>query len=121
MKTDQTILRFMGYHATGDLGPYTFYTTKRKAIVWFEKYWPCKEATPLQAHTRNKFRLAGYLWQALEPQQRVDWLSAQAKANLQITGYNLFVYYICTNDAPTIHTIERQAHLTLLPLEQAPP
>lgn len=116
MKLDQTILRFLGYNATGDLGPYTFYTSKRKGIVWFTKSPPLEPPSPLQVHQRNKFRLAGHCWRALIPEQRAAWLAAQDGANLAITGYNLFVYYITTGDLETIQTIQRLTNLNLLPL-----
>lgn len=119
MKLDRTILRFLGYHATGDLGDFTFYTSKRKGLVWFVKSPPLEPPSPLQVHQRNKFRLVGYLWRSLTPQQRQNWTLTQDRANLAITGYNLFTYYITTGDAPTIHTVERQARLDLIPLQRS--
>lgn len=121
MKLDQTILRFLGYNATGDLGPYTFYTSKRKGIVWFVKAPPLEPPTPLQIHQRNKFRLTGYLWRALVAEQREAWRLAQSRASLSITGYNLFTYYVTTGDASAIETIERQTGIDLLPLERLIP
>lgn len=118
MKLDQRLLRFLGFNVTGDLGPWTFYTSKRAGIVWFVKAPPLEPPSPLQVHQRNKFRLVGYLWRALSPEQRQAWLAAQAKAGLGITGYNLFTYYVTTGDAPAIQTIERQTGLELIPLER---
>jgi len=120
MKLDQTLLKFLGFNATGDLGPWTFYTSKRAGLVWFIKAPPLEPPSPLQVHQRNKFRLTGYLWRALSPEQQADWSLAQARANLAITGYNLFTYYVTTGDAPAIVTVERQTGLDLIPLQRSP-
>ncbi len=119
MKTDHPILKFLGFNATGDLGPYTFYTSKRKGLVWFERSPPKEPPSPLQVHQRNKFRLTAYIWRNLSPSMRANWNTSQYLANLAVTGYNLFTYYILTLDADTIHTVERHSGLVLLPLEQS--
>ncbi len=121
MKLDLPILRLLGFNGTGDLGPYTFYTSKRKGLVWFVKSPPLAPPSPLQIHQRNKFRLAGYLWRSLGPGQRQAWTDTQDRASLAITGFNLFVYYVTTGDAAAIHTIERQTGLNLIPFERLIP
>lgn len=118
MKLDQTILHFLGWNASGDLGPWTFYTSKRKGLVWFLRSPPLSPPSPLQTHQRNKFRITAYIWRSLSPQQRARWNEAQYRANLSVTGYNLFTYYITTGDAPAVETIERQTGLKLIPLER---
>lgn len=118
MKTDPLILRFLGFNTTGDLGPYTFYTSKRKGLVWFTKAPPCEPPSVMQTHQRNKFRLTGYLWRNISPEMRARWNQAPHLANLAITGYNLFTYYVLTSDVATIRTVERHSGLVLLPLEQ---
>ncbi len=117
MRVDEKILRMLGTHVTGDFGPYTFYTSRRSGVVWYPRAPALQPPTPLQIHWRNKFRLAGFLWRGLEPSQRADWLSADRKANLSITGYNLFTYYVLSGDDASIHTIERQTGLNLIPFD----
>lgn len=119
MKTDSPIYRYLGFHATGDLGPYTFYTSRRRGLVWFVKSPPLEPPSPLQSHHRNRFKVCGYLWRAMSQAHRDRWRSAQARAHLSITGHNLFYYYISTMDRDAITTVERIAHLKLLPLEWA--
>lgn len=117
MLTDQKLLRQLGIHVTGDLGPWTFYTSRLKGLVWFPRSPPLVPASPLQVHQRNKFRRAARLWHSLTPQMRDDWKTATQRANLAITYYNLFVYFVTTDDVAAINTIEQQSSINLLPFE----
>lgn len=118
MRVDDKLLHMLGTHVTGDFGPWTFYTSRRSGVVWFPRSPALQPATPLQLHQRNKFRLAGYLWARLPPDLKANWLIAAKRANLAITNYNLFTYYITTEDETTIRTIERLSALTLLPFDR---
>ncbi len=117
MRVDEKILRMLGTHVTGDFGPWTFYTSRRSGVVFFPRAPALQPATPLQIHWRNKFRLAGTIWQELTEEQRQQWHLAEHRANLSITGYNLFTYFILTDDVPAILTIERQTGLNLIPFD----
>ncbi len=117
MKTSQTLLyRVLGWNIQGDLGPWTFYTSQRKGLVWFLKAPPKTPPTVSQVHQRNKFRIAAVCWNKLTPQQREDWRIACLQANLAISGYNFFVFYLTNGTDAHVQTIERQSHRTLLPL-----
>jgi hypothetical protein len=115
-----SLLKFLGFNTQGDLGPWTFYTSKRKGLVFFQKSPPLEPPTLLQIHQRNKFRLAAYIWRSLTQDQQERWSDAAEKANLRITGYNLFVFWICKQDDTAIRTIERHANIKLIPLEFVP-
>lgn len=115
-----SILKFLGFNTQGDLGPWTFYTSKRKGLVFFQKSPPLEPPTIRQTHQRNKFRLAGYIWRSLSPEQQDRWRQAAARANLRITGYNLFVHWLTVQDDDAIATIERQSRINLIPLEFIP-
>lgn len=110
------VLTLCGMGPTGDLGPLTGYTSKRGKPVWFLKAPPKTPATGWQQKQRNMFRLIARLWHSLTPQQRKDWLAAAVAAGLNITGYNLFVWYQHTLDQAVIKTIEHQSGITLLPI-----
>lgn len=58
------------------------------------------------------------MWQSLTLEQRNDWERASKQAHLQITGYNLFTYYVLTNDDAAIVTVERDAGVDLIPLQR---
>lgn len=121
MKIDLKILHMLGTHVTGDLGPYTFYTSRRSGVVFYPRSPALQPPTPLQLHYRNTFRIAGYVWRNLQPYLRTNWLRAASLANLSITGYNLFTYYIVTQDTPAIETVQRQSGLQLIPFEMLAP
>jgi len=121
MRRSEDILRFLGLNVQGDLGPWTFYTSKRYGLVFFQKSPPLEPPSRKQIHQRNKFRLAGMIWRSLLPEQRATWLQAAFAAGLQITGYNLFTYYILRNDDAAIETVERLAGVNLIPLQRTLP
>lgn len=108
-------LNLIGLNPTGDLGPLTGYTSKRGKAVWFLKAPPTTPATPWQVHQRNMFRLVAQLWRALTVDQRLDWQKAARRAHLNITGYNLFVWFQHTKDCNALRTIQHQSGVTLLP------
>lgn len=110
------ILNILGFSPAGDLGTLTGYTTKRGKPVWYVKAPPLEPPTGWQRQQRNMFRSIAIIWTKLRPQQRFDWATAARLANLNVTGYNLFVWYQHTLQDAAIHTVERQSGTTLLPL-----
>ncbi len=117
MKNIENFARFLGWNTQGDLGPWTFYTDKRKGLVFFVKSPPLEPPSILQTSIRNKFRLAAYTWRSISPARRADWMLAAERAHLQIHGYNLFVFWNLRRDDAAIHTIERITNIQLIPLD----
>lgn len=116
MRLDATrLFNFLGFNTQGDLGPWTFYTDARRNLVWFIKAPPLEPASYLQAHQRNKWRLATYDWRSLTAKQRNAWLAAAKRAYLRISGYNLFIYARTVHDPCTIATLEKQTGISLHP------
>lgn len=117
MRTDEAqLFRILGWSVQGDLGPFTFYTSQRKGLVWFPKAPPKTPPTASQIHQRNKFRIAAACWTGLTQDQRNNWTLAAHRANLAITGYNFFIFYMTKGTDAHVQTIERQSALSLLPL-----
>lgn len=114
------ILNVVGFRPTGDLGPLTGYTSKRGKAVWFLKAPPKTPPTGWQRIQRNRFRLIAMLWAQLTPHRQDRWKIAAIKSRLNITGYNLFVWYQYTLDGLVIGTVERQSGITLLPVYPPP-
>ncbi len=108
------VLKLAGLRPTGDFGPLTGYTSKRGKAVWYLKAPPKTPATGWQRLQRWKFRLVAMAWSALAPAERANWLNAASQARLNITGYNLFLWYQLLGDRATIATIERQTGIRLL-------
>jgi hypothetical protein len=108
MKTiPPSLFQYLGTNTNGDLGPYTFYTSHRKRLVVFPKTWPKDPATYHQTLYRNRWRHAAIRWHSLTPQTRADWRRLGKKANLTISGYNLYLAYILGKAAGTVRTCER--------------
>lgn len=107
-------LNLLGFGPTGDLGPLTGYTSKRRRPVFFLKSPPTSPPTQWQTRQRNVFRLLARNWQALTPAKRAAWQAAAFDARLNITGHNLFVWYHSVGDPETIRTIENQTGINLL-------
>jgi len=108
MKTlKPSIFQFLGTTTNGDMGPWTFYKSRRGKLVIFPKTWPKDPATYHQKLNRDKFRHAAVRWRSLSPAQRDDWKNLARKANLTISGYNLFLHYICGKGTGTVETCQR--------------
>lgn len=109
-----TLLQFLGFRATGDLGPFTFYTTKKGNTVFFPKAPPTTPPSYQQIQQRSKFRTISQFWQHHSAQKKAAWELATIKLRLRLTGFDLFTWYHTVGDRQTIATIERLANLTLL-------
>ena len=117
MKNAEPFVRFWGFNSQGDFGPWTFYTDKRKGLVYFVKSPPLEPPSLLQTSVRNAVRLSAYTWRGLPGERQRDWETAAQRAHLKITGYNLFTFWILRKDDAAIHTIERLSRIKLIPLE----
>lgn len=111
----KNLLSILGLVTWGDIGPLTCYRNKRGALVFYAKAPPTSPASPAQLIYRNRWRAAATAWNALAEDVRGRWELASKRANLSITGYNLWVYYHTTGDAAAIETIEGITRLDLLP------
>lgn len=114
------ILQFLGILTNGDLGPYTFYRDRRGHLVFFPKTWPKDPATYNQKLNRDRFRHAAVRWRGLAPQTRTDWNTLSMRANLTITGYNLFIAYMTGKAAGTVRTCQRLTSIDVLTLTGPP-
>ena len=110
---DQKLFAALGWDATGDFGPWTFYTNAHGLLVFFLRAPPTKPATPRQAFVRWRLKVHARLWKAMTPQEQEPWETATKRLSLGLTGYNLFQADHFRPGSPTIDTIERQAALTL--------
>jgi len=108
MKTDANkLLKLLGLRPTGDLGPYTIYTSKRRATVIFLRSPPQKPPSHRQQAWRSNFSAAAHAWSELTNAQRADWTAAATTCRLRITAYNLWLALSLHPDQPTLDTIQR--------------
>jgi len=106
--------QMLGTVLNGDLGPYTFYWSQRGHRVMFLKTWPKDPATYNQNLNRNRWRHAAARWKALDQQTRDDWITMGRNANLTISGYNLFIFYITDHGTKAVETIQRLTKMDVL-------
>lgn len=109
-------LHLLGLSPTGDIGPFTMYTTRRGNPVWFPRAPPLSPPSTRQVHERNRWIVAAMRWKALPPAEQKNWKRAAQRVHLKITHYNLFMYYVLTDDEPVIRTVEHNSKIQLLPL-----
>ena len=115
MKTiPPSIWQFIGVLTNGDLGPYTFYTSRRKRLVVFLKTWPKDPATYNQTLNRDRWRHASVRWKALDQSTRTAWSDLGRAANCNVSGYNLFIHYITGKGLLTIRTLQRNTGINVL-------
>ena len=105
--------RWLGMYITGDIGPLTFYTSQRAKLVVFPRAPPLNPPSATQETIRELFRTYAASWRALTNAQRQQWLTIARKANLAITGYNLFFWFCRSRDEAELRTLERQTGITL--------
>ena len=101
------LYRYLGWNTQGDLGGWTFYTSKTNALVWFAKAPPTKPASDLQLRQRNLFRLVASAWRSFQTSRQARWRRAAKAAHLGCGGYALFTYWLTRHDSAAIATIER--------------
>ncbi len=111
---EPTIWQLIGVVTNGDFGPYTFYTSRRGKLVMFLKTWPHDPATYHQKLNRDKWRHAATRWRGLDQSTRDDWSELAKRANLTISGFNLYMHYITGKGTQTVETCQRQTGLDVL-------
>lgn len=108
------LIGLLGFYPSGDVGPYTCYTTKKGKVVFFVQTTPTGVPSLLQRQNRSRFHAAAWLWANEPSATRQLWRLAATRAGLSITGYNLFTYFVHTKDVDAIKTVERISGIELL-------
>jgi len=115
------IFRFLAIRPTGDLGPVTFYTTRRGRLVVYPSSPARKPPSRWQIIMRDLWTSAARAWTELTPTARQRWEALAHTCGLRITGYNLWIHYSTKPLAQTIPTLLHQANTDLPTLFDAPP
>lgn len=109
-----SIFQFLGVNTTGDVGPFTMYTSHRKRLVVFLKTWPKDPATYHQGLNRDRWRQAAFRWSTLSTSTKDDWAKLSRRANCTVTGYNLFMFYILDKGQAAIETLQRNTGIDVI-------
>lgn len=100
---------FLGWNVQGDMGPFTFYTSRRHKLVFYLKAPPQEAPSYLRVMNQNRWAVIAQAWRDLVPAKQQAWLDAARLARLRITGRNLFYYFKCTGDRAAVETVARHA------------
>jgi hypothetical protein len=102
-----TIFALAAMRLQGDIGPFTTWTSKRQGVVILLKAPPDKPPSRLQFARRQAMRAAAINWNALSSVSRSSWRRACIYAQLRITPFALFFYFLDKRDHAVIDTIRR--------------
>lgn len=94
---------------SGDLGPLTMYTNKRRRHVFFTKLRPDRPPSQRQLSKRNRFRRIGEAWQRQSQESRDRWDSISRCCRLRCSGYGLFLWWHTRHDRGAMQTLIRNS------------
>lgn len=106
--------RFLGFSVQGDLGPFTFYTNRKRKIVWYDRAPPLTPPTYAQSAVRNRMACAALAWSALPTDQQANWRRVCRRLRLECVGFGLWFYWWQKRDVATLATLEMQSGIVLL-------
>ena len=86
-KNYHAIWALLGWRPTGDVGPFTIYTSQRGKIVLYPRAPALNPATRFQTRMRDMFKAAAASWKSLTPTQRAEWELATKRLRMSINGY----------------------------------
>ena len=108
------LVNIMGLRVTGDIGPITTYTSRRRKIVVFDKAPPLMPPTARQLIMRGRWRAAAQAWGAMLQVDRDQWIKVAAAASLSIPGYQFWIFaQTKPNSRGIVQTVENQTGQTL--------
>lgn len=105
--------KLLGWQTQGDLGPVTTYTSRRGKLIVYDKAPPLSPPTQAQITQRQRWTAAAKAWSRLSAQEQANWEAASKSAGASITGFNVWIYTVTTQDPAPARTIARQSRIPL--------
>jgi len=106
----------LGLYPSGDLGPWTIYTSHQRRVVSFLRAPPKVPPNYAQLRQRQLFGNAGRTWSALPEPTKAAWRQLAQRCHLKVTAYNAWITFTIKPDAAGLATLLRQARMTLAEL-----
>lgn len=97
----------------GDVGGVTIYTDRFGRKTVYPIAPPDKPPSSQQTTLRTRFQTAQQAWKALTTQEKANLENACRKANLRLTGQNLYISAAMTDGNANVQAIGRQTGFTL--------
>jgi len=105
----------IGLIVSGDVDGITIYTDRYNRKVAYPKSPPKEPPTQMQVDVRNRFKSAQAEYMGLTPPQKKAYESLTKKANLCMTGQNLFIHVAMKLTYGTLTTLQEQTGVTVVP------
>jgi len=105
----------IGLIVSGDVDGITIYTDRYNRKVAYPKAPPKEPPTQMQVDVRNRFKSAQAEYMGLTPLQKEAYESLTKKANLCMTGQNLFIHVAMKLTYGTLTTLQEQTGVTVVP------
>ena len=101
----------LGLIVAGDVGGYTIYTDRHGRKVVFPRSPPKKPPSPMQIKQRARFAQAVTNWRNATQLTRDQFEALSMRANICMTGHNLFIALSLRDDPKLFDTLKRQTGL----------
>lgn len=112
----RNLIAISGLYISGDVGPYTTYTSKRHRKVVYLRSPPLKPPTAAQIAQRARFTAVAADWRATSANDKAAWEQCTLRTSIPMTGYNLFTFAeTAANSTQYLETLFRQAKLLPVP------
>lgn len=98
----------IGLQVSGDVGGFSIYTDRFGKKVVYPKAPPEKPPSAEQTHLRSRFATAQADWMSQTAEVKADLEEMCRKANVPMTGQNLWISVALKNDASAMLTLQRQ-------------
>lgn len=106
-------LNILGFQVSGDIGGLTIYTDRFGKKVAFPKSPPKEPASDRQLQQRLRFREAQQEWKALANQVKKNLEDMCRKANVPMTGQNIWIHTAMRHDFTAYQTLQNQTGITV--------
>ncbi len=103
----------LGFTVSGDIGGLTAYTDRFGKKVFYPKSPPKEPPTAMQVVVRTAFKNAQAEYSAKPPSVKYDWECLANRANLCMTGQNLYIHTAMVHDFDCLDTLMRQTGVTV--------
>jgi hypothetical protein len=114
-------LSFLGPYTTGDVGPFTCYTSKVGKFVVFPRAPPDKPPSAAQIQQRRRLAAAVQNWHNLSSTEKVSWTKLAASLSLVSSGYNLFLSLSLSPDDAALTTAKNRTGISVTTPTVIPP
>jgi len=104
-----------GMQVSGDIGPLTIYTDRHGRKVAYPKSPPKSPPTEMQLQVRGRFSQSQAAYMSLSAADKLDWETLVRRANLCMTGQNLYIHVATMLTFDFLDTLMHQTGITVTP------